>query len=57
MTGLSSPGFDDIFIDLSNRVFSMIGPNVTQAIIDNTDDNWKGFPFLFALCASAGLVI
>ena len=35
----------------------MIGPNVIQAIIDNTGDNWKGFPFLFALCVSASLVI
>jgi len=35
----------------------MIGPNVTQAIIDNTGDNWKGFPFLFSLCTSASLVI
>jgi len=35
----------------------MIGPNVIQAIIDNTGNNWKGFPFLFALCFSASLVI
>ena len=35
----------------------MIGPNVIQAIIDNSGDNWKGFPFLFALCTSASLVI
>lgn len=35
----------------------MIGPNVIQAIIDNTGDNWKGFPFLFALCTAASLVI
>lgn len=35
----------------------MIGPNVIQAIIDKTGDNWKGFPFLFALCAAASLVI
>ena len=42
---------------LSNRASSMIGPNVVQAIIDDTGDNWKGFPFLFALCAAASLVI
>ena len=42
---------------LSNRASSMIGPNVIQAIIDNTGDNWKGFPFLFALCLAASLVI
>lgn len=42
---------------LSNRASSMIGPNVIQAIIDNTGDNWKGFPFLFALCFCASFVI
>lgn len=35
----------------------MIGPNVIQAIIDHTGDNWQGFPFLFALCAAASIVI
>lgn len=35
----------------------MIGPNVIQAIINNTGDNWKGFPFLFALALAASLVI
>lgn len=35
----------------------MIGPNVIQAIINNTGDNWKGFPFLFSLCTAASLVI
>ena len=35
----------------------MIGPNVIQAIIDHTGDNWKGFPFLFALCVAASIVI
>lgn len=35
----------------------MVGPNVIQAIIDKSGDNWKGFPFLFALCTSASLVI
>lgn len=42
---------------LSNRASSMIGPNVIQAIIDRTGDNWKGFPFLFALCLCASVVI
>ncbi|TFY79226.1 hypothetical protein EWM64_g4783 [Hericium alpestre] len=42
---------------LSNRASSMIGPNVIQAIIQNTGDNWKGFPFLFALCVCASIVI
>ncbi len=35
----------------------MIGPNVIQAIIDRSGDNWKGFPFLFALCLCASIVI
>jgi hypothetical protein len=36
----------------------MIGPNVIQAIIDKSNgNNWKGFPFLFALCAAASIVI
>ena len=35
----------------------MIGPNVIQAIIDSTGNNWKGFPFLFAMCAAASLII
>ena len=42
---------------LSNRASSMIGPNVIQAIINATQDNWKGFPFLFAMCAAASAVI
>ena len=42
---------------LSNRASSMIGPNVIQIIIDRSEDNWKGFPFLFALCAAASLII
>ena len=35
----------------------MIGPNVIQVIIDRSGNNWKGFPFLFALCTAASLVI
>lgn len=42
---------------LSNRASSMIGPNVIQAIIDKTGNNWQGFPFLFALCVAASIVI
>ncbi|KAI0941397.1 hypothetical protein AcW1_004878 [Taiwanofungus camphoratus] len=60
MAELTPPGFDNMFFGLfglSNRASSMIGPNVVQAIIDNTGDNWKGFPFLFAMCTAASLVI
>lgn len=35
----------------------MIGPNVIQIIIDRSENNWKGFPFLFALSAAASSVI
>jgi MFS-type transporter involved in bile tolerance (Atg22 family) len=41
---------------LSNRASSMIGPSVIQAIIGG-GDNWKGFPFLFALSLGASLMI
>ncbi|KAK0190365.1 MFS general substrate transporter [Armillaria mellea] len=60
MAELTPPGFDNMFFGLfglSNRASSMIGPNVIQAIIDNTGNNWMGFPFLFALCFCASLVI
>jgi MFS-type transporter involved in bile tolerance (Atg22 family) len=42
---------------LSNRTSSMIGPNVIQAIINKTGNNWDGFPFLFAMGATATLII
>jgi MFS-type transporter involved in bile tolerance (Atg22 family) len=42
---------------LSNRASSMIGPNVIQAIVNKSGNNWDGFPFLFALCTSASLTI
>ena len=35
----------------------MIGPNVIQAIIDKSGNNWDGFPFLFALSLVASLTI
>ncbi|KAJ3923922.1 autophagy-related protein 22-like protein [Lentinula edodes] len=60
MAELTPPGFDNMFFGLfglSNRASSMIGPNVIQAIINNSGNNWMGFPFLFALCTAASLVI
>ncbi|KAG6330357.1 hypothetical protein ID866_8731 [Astraeus odoratus] len=60
MAELSPPGFDNMFFGLfglSNRASSMVGPNVIQAIIDKTGNNWQGFPFLFALCTAASLII
>ncbi|THH21372.1 hypothetical protein EUX98_g8398 [Antrodiella citrinella] len=60
MAELTPPGFDNMFFGLfglSNRASSMIGPNVIQAIINDTGNNWKGFPFLFALCFLASATI
>ncbi|KAF8321704.1 MFS general substrate transporter [Clavulina sp. PMI_390] len=61
MSELTPPGFENMFFGLfglSNRASSIIGPNVIQAIINNANgNNWKGFPFLFALAAAASLVI
>jgi MFS family permease len=42
---------------LSNTASSIIGPNVIQAIINKSGNNWDGFPFLFLLCTCASLVI
>jgi len=30
---------------------------VIQAIINATNNNWLGFPFLFAICTAASIVI
>ncbi|KAH9921424.1 MFS general substrate transporter [Fomitopsis serialis] len=60
MAELAPPGFDNMFFalfGLSNRVSSIIGPNVIQAIINETQNNWEGFPFLVALCTVASLAI
>ncbi|KAJ6033625.1 hypothetical protein N7444_011396 [Penicillium canescens] len=53
-------GYDNMFFALfgiTNRASSIIGPNVIQAIINNTRNNWMGFPFLFAICAGAMITI
>ena len=42
---------------LSNHASSMIGPNVIQAIINDTGNIWKGFPFLIAISAAMSLII
>ncbi|KAL3453666.1 hypothetical protein BJX65DRAFT_264640 [Aspergillus insuetus] len=57
---LMPPGYDNMFFALfgiTNRASSIIGPNVIQAIINNTQNNWMGFPFLFAICAAAMIAI
>ncbi|KAJ5287644.1 hypothetical protein N7478_003330 [Penicillium angulare] len=53
-------GYDNMFFALfgiTNRASSVIGPNVIQAIINSTRNNWMGFPFLFAICAAAMVAI
>ncbi|KAJ5240205.1 Major facilitator superfamily domain general substrate transporter [Penicillium chermesinum] len=53
-------GYDNMFFALfgiTNRASSIIGPNVIQAIINDTRNNWMGFPFLFAVCAGAMITI
>ena len=60
LSELCPRGYENMFFGLSgitNRASSIIGPNVIQAIIDNTNNNWMGFPFLFALCTAASIVI
>lgn len=61
MAELSPPGYYNMFYGLfgiSNVASSIIGPNVIQAIIDSKDgQSWYGFPFLFALCLVASIVI
>ncbi|KAH9965405.1 autophagy-related protein 22-like protein [Russula dissimulans] len=60
MSELSPPGFDFMFFGLyglTGRASSIVGPIVTQAIINKTDNNWHGFPFLFAICLAAILII
>ncbi|KAF9889024.1 hypothetical protein FE257_008001 [Aspergillus nanangensis] len=53
---LTPQGYDNMFFALfgiTNRASSIIGPNVIQAIINDTQNNWMGFPFLFSICAAA----
>ena len=42
---------------LSTVASSVIGPIVIQAIINESGNNWMGFPFLFALCLCSFVVI
>ncbi|RDW59791.1 autophagy-related protein [Coleophoma cylindrospora] len=60
MSEVTPRGYENMFFGLfgiTNRASSIIGPNVIQAIINNTNNNWMGFPFLFAICACASVVI
>ncbi|OJD36813.1 mfs general substrate transporter [Diplodia corticola] len=60
MSEVTPRGYEGMFFGLygiTNRASSVIGPNVVQAIVNATGDNWMGFPFLVALCAAASVVI
>ncbi|THC92812.1 hypothetical protein EYZ11_007714 [Aspergillus tanneri] len=53
-------GYDNMFFALfgiTNRASSIIGPNVIQAIINSTQNNWMGFPFLFSICVAAMIAV
>ncbi|KAE8366839.1 autophagy-related protein Atg22B2 [Aspergillus caelatus] len=57
---LMPQGYDNMFFavfGITNRASSIIGPNVIQAIINDTQNNWMGFPFLFAICTAAMIMI
>ncbi|KAG4415241.1 hypothetical protein IFR04_011652 [Cadophora malorum] len=60
MSEVTPRGYENMFFGLfgiTNRASSIIGPNVVQAIINSSNNNWMGFPFLFTLCAAASMVI
>ncbi|TVY86682.1 Adenosine deaminase, partial [Lachnellula willkommii] len=60
MSEVTPRGYENMFFGLfgiTNRASSIIGPNIVQAIINSTNNNWMGFPFLFSLCFAASVVI
>ncbi|TVY80823.1 Autophagy-related protein [Lachnellula suecica] len=60
MSEVTPKGYKNMFFGLfgvTNGASSIIGPNAVQAIINSTNNNWTGFPFLFALCFAANVVI
>ncbi|KAL4810299.1 autophagy-related protein 22-like protein [Aspergillus unguis] len=57
---LMPPGYDNMFFALfgiTNRASSIVGPVIIQAIINDTRNNWMGFPFCFAICFASMVVI
>lgn len=44
-------------LGFSTTASGVIGLTITQAIIGQSGDNWKGFPFLFAVATVAALVM
>ncbi|ORY22173.1 autophagy-related protein 22-like protein [Naematelia encephala] len=60
MSELTPPGYEGMFFGLfgiTNRVSSLVGPNVCSAIINRTGNNWSAFIFLFVDCLLAATVI
>jgi MFS family permease len=60
MSEVTPRGYENMFFGLfgiTNRASSIIGPNVIQGIINTTNNNWMGFPFLFVLCLSASIIV
>ncbi|KAJ8468562.1 hypothetical protein ONZ51_g9557 [Trametes cubensis] len=60
MAELTPPGYNNMFFGLyglPTSSASLIGPNIVQAIIDKSGNNWEGFPFLLALSTCASLII
>jgi MFS-type transporter involved in bile tolerance (Atg22 family) len=60
MSEVTPRGYENMFFGLfgiTNRASSIIGPNVIQAIINDSGNNWTGFPFLFAICVAASIVV
>ena len=60
MAEVTPRGYENMFFGLfgiTNRASSLIGPNVVAAISNATGNEWKGFPFLFAICAAASVTI
>lgn len=60
MSEVTPRGYENMFFGLfgvTNRASSVIGPNVVQAIVNRTNNDRLGFPFLFAVCAAASVMI
>ncbi|KAF2147575.1 uncharacterized protein K452DRAFT_217809 [Aplosporella prunicola CBS 121167] len=60
MSEVTPRGYEGMFFGLfgiTNRASSVIGPNVVQAIVNASGNNWLGFPFLVGLCTAAVVVI
>ncbi|KAK8227623.1 autophagy-related protein Atg22B2 [Phyllosticta capitalensis] len=60
MSEVTPRGYENMFFGLfgiTNRASSIIGPNVVQAIVNDSNNNWTGFPFLVGLTTAASIVI